>query len=209
MKLNRASAFIAGGVTVLALGSGTAVAATGGSFLLGKSNTATTTTKLANSRGTALSLTSKTGTAPLAVNSETKVAHLNADRLDGLSSGSFARTKGQSGIIYGTLTDSDGYDNTAECPTGTIATGGGGVTDEHGDSLDYSGPITKEDGTLVPNSWGVASVNEAALAWVVCYNPRGAVPGAATVFPSSGSGVGGAKSLSSTGHRNVDLPLHR
>ena len=39
--------------------SGTAYAATGGDFLLGKSNSANAVTSLSNKKGTALSLTSK------------------------------------------------------------------------------------------------------------------------------------------------------
>jgi hypothetical protein len=35
------------------------------------------------------------------------------------------------------------------------------------------------DGTLVPNSW-MALADGASVAWLVCYNPRGAVPGAVT-----------------------------
>jgi hypothetical protein len=68
-------------------------------ILKGVSNTANAVTTLVNSgSGAALSLQAKsgnpalslpaqTGTAPLAVNSETKVDHLNADKLDGLDSG--------------------------------------------------------------------------------------------------------------------------
>jgi hypothetical protein len=55
-------------------------------LLLGKGNTATKTTTLKNSKGTALSLKSKSTKPPLKVNSRTKVAKLNADQLDGLDS---------------------------------------------------------------------------------------------------------------------------
>ncbi len=57
----------------------------GGDFILGKSNKATTTS-LENTGGVALSLKSKSGSAPLAVSSSTKVSRLNADQLDGLNS---------------------------------------------------------------------------------------------------------------------------
>lgn len=71
---------------------GTAYAATGGNFVLGHSNHASTTTSLKNSgSGPALKLGSGKTTAPLAVSNGTKVKHLNADSLDGLSSGAFAR----------------------------------------------------------------------------------------------------------------------
>jgi len=44
--------------------SGTAVAATGGDFILGKSNTAASTTSLSDSKGTALSLSSASTKPP-------------------------------------------------------------------------------------------------------------------------------------------------
>lgn len=72
-------------------GTGTAAAATGGTFLLGKSNSATSVTGLTNSKGTALSLSAKSGSAPLTVNSTTKVSRLNADLLDGLTSSQLQR----------------------------------------------------------------------------------------------------------------------
>jgi hypothetical protein len=70
---------------------GTAVAATGGTFLLGKANYATSTTSLSNSAGSALALYPKAGTAPIVTNSTTRVTNLNADRLDGLDQASFQR----------------------------------------------------------------------------------------------------------------------
>jgi hypothetical protein len=76
----------------VALG-GTAYAATGGNFVLGHSNHAGRTTSLANSgSGAALKLsTKKKTTAPFAVSNGTKVSRLNADKVDGLSSGAFQR----------------------------------------------------------------------------------------------------------------------
>ena len=62
---------------------GTAYAATGGTFLLGRSNAATSPTTLTNSAGTPLALNAKAGYAPLGVNSTTKVGRLNSDLLDG------------------------------------------------------------------------------------------------------------------------------
>ena len=62
-----------------------AFAATGGPLLLGKSNTASKATTLkTTSKGPALSLKTKKGSAPLKVTSSTKVAKLNADLVDGL-----------------------------------------------------------------------------------------------------------------------------
>jgi hypothetical protein len=62
--------------------SGTAFAATGGTFILGKSNTARSVTGLANSRGTALSLSSATDKPPLTVGNSVRVPKLNASYLD-------------------------------------------------------------------------------------------------------------------------------
>lgn len=85
-------------VALIGLGvslSGTAYAATGGNFLLGKANTATHVSALTNTAGAAMKLTSggsgvplalsaPAGVAPLTVNSATRVANLNADLLDGI-----------------------------------------------------------------------------------------------------------------------------
>ena len=86
---------------------GAAYAANGGNFILGQSNSATNTTSLsapvaggsalrvvnnaAGTGSTALSLAVPNGRAPLTVNSDTRVNNLNADELDGLSSGVFLR----------------------------------------------------------------------------------------------------------------------
>ncbi len=75
---------------LVAGGTGTAYAANGGTFRLGKSNSATTTTKLTNTKGTALKIISKAGTPPISVGSNsTKVPYLNADKLDGKDSTQF------------------------------------------------------------------------------------------------------------------------
>ena len=84
----------------VALG-GTTYAATGGNFILGRSNSASSTTSLSSSgSGPALSVrNTSTGTAgsfnvtaghpPLTVNSGAKVVNLNADKLDGKDSSAF------------------------------------------------------------------------------------------------------------------------
>jgi hypothetical protein len=61
--------------------SGTAVAATGGDFILGKPNTAAAVTKLTNAKGTALSLSSTSDTPPLQVSNSVLVPNLNAGQL--------------------------------------------------------------------------------------------------------------------------------
>lgn len=93
--ISRKGAFVAGVIAALVLGSGGAYAATGGNFTLGAKNTATKVSVLSNTRGTALKLQSKAGTPPLAVSSGTRVANLNSDRLDGLSSEQFLGATGK------------------------------------------------------------------------------------------------------------------
>jgi hypothetical protein len=91
----------------VALG-GTTYAATGGNFILGQSNSASSTTSLTRTGAnagkglqvnntstgagaTALGLSVASGHTPFTVNSGTKVANLNADKLDGLDSTGFIR----------------------------------------------------------------------------------------------------------------------
>jgi hypothetical protein len=72
-------------------GTGVATAATGGSFILGRSNAATTQTFLTNPNGPALGLTSKAGTPPFTIGNTVKVPRLNADLLDNLDSAALQR----------------------------------------------------------------------------------------------------------------------
>ena len=89
------------GVASMALG------ANGQAWILGQNNAATAVTKLAGAAGvdgpmlqlinnntaandTALDLRVQAGEAPMRVNSDTKVANLNADRLDGKDQSAFA-----------------------------------------------------------------------------------------------------------------------
>jgi hypothetical protein len=92
MRVSRHVTVIAYLALFIALG-GTAYAATGGTFLLGRSNQANATSSLKNTgSGAALKLTTgKATTPPLAVSNGTKITHLNADELDGLSSAAFQR----------------------------------------------------------------------------------------------------------------------
>ncbi len=93
-------------LALLLASSGVAYSATGGTFILGQPNSATTPTTLTapvttsglavtntSTAGgaTALSLNVATGHAPLKVNSDVKVGSLNADLLDNLNSTAFVR----------------------------------------------------------------------------------------------------------------------
>ncbi|MFA9430042.1 hypothetical protein [Egicoccus sp. AB-alg2] len=73
---------------LIALG-GTAFAATGGTFVLGRKNIAETVTTLSNTTGPALSLQAPAGAPPLRVNRSVRVANLNADLLDGKDASTF------------------------------------------------------------------------------------------------------------------------
>jgi hypothetical protein len=89
--------------TFIALG-GTTYAATGGAFILGRSNAASSTTALSTgttgaafkvtntSTGTGGSFNVAAGHQPITVNSGVKVTNLNADKLDGLDSSSLIST---------------------------------------------------------------------------------------------------------------------
>lgn len=101
--MGRATVFLVGLAVILALVFGVASAAfgaTGGTFILGKTNVATLITRLAGPDGvngamfevqnintgaddTALSLKVQAGEAPMRVNSDEVVTNLNADTVDG------------------------------------------------------------------------------------------------------------------------------
>src|SRR6185503_20229213 len=102
---------------VLALG-GAGYSATGGNFILGQTNTASTQTALtaalngralqitnnsAAANATALGLSVAAGPPQITVNSSVKVANLNADRLDGLDSTAFARSSSEGWHYIGDL----------------------------------------------------------------------------------------------------------
>jgi hypothetical protein len=87
--------------------SGTAVAATGGDFLLGKSNTATSVSSLANSKGTALSLTAAPTSPPLKVSNSTQVPSLNASKLGGIPASGFLQGGGTDVADRAALGDGD------------------------------------------------------------------------------------------------------
>ena len=75
--------------------SGTAYAATGGTFILGRANHETSTATLADSNGTPLALSAPAHKAPLAVNRNAMVKNLNAQYLGGLTATGLAETGGE------------------------------------------------------------------------------------------------------------------
>lgn len=180
MKFSTTS-FAAGAVAVLVLGSGTAYAATGGKFILGKSNYAGATSSLSNKNGTALALNSKSGTAPLKVNRTVKVANLNSDLLDGLDSSSLARSGMRTGSFYGSGeygASPDEFVAAVTCPAGTVLTGGGFFDNTLTGYIAYNGPFGG-------NTWGAVAyvdpetdTDPATLeAYATCLNPKGSVAG--------------------------------
>jgi hypothetical protein len=74
--------------------SGTAVAATGGMFILGKANKATAVTSLSNSKGTALALSAPASEPPLTVSNSVRIPNLNASLLDGQTATAFLPVHG-------------------------------------------------------------------------------------------------------------------
>ena len=84
-------------ISVLALViaiSGTAYATTGGTFLLGKANTATSLSSLSNAKGTALALSSGPNDAPLKVSNSVQVPKLNVSELGGIPAAGFMQGTG-------------------------------------------------------------------------------------------------------------------
>jgi hypothetical protein len=128
--LGRATVFVAGLAVMLALVLGVASAAFGadGDFLkVGKSNFASAVSVLDKSgAGPALKLLVDSG-PPLAVNSSTKVANPNADKVDGLDASQLGGLSGVTQVGQAGVLDSlDSKTVRATCPDGTVAIGGGG-----------------------------------------------------------------------------------
>lgn len=176
-------------------GGGIAVAATGGSFLLGKSNAAGHTTALKNTgAGATLSLISaRGGQSPLAVSSNAgKATNLNADKLDGLDSSALARVAGRTGSVgaAGVWFDADknGTNDTliadASCPTGTTLTGGGEENFATGATI-YSEPVGSNTWELAVAADPTKDQTTDITAIAICYNPIGVVTGAASTRVAS------------------------
>jgi hypothetical protein len=102
-------------------GAGLAGAATGGAFLLGRSNSETSAATLSNSRGTPLSLSAPKNKAPLAVNRNVMVRNLNAQYVGGLSASALKPTGSYGMDAEAISLPSTGYTEVAT--TGTLAAG--------------------------------------------------------------------------------------
>ncbi|BEP12796.1 hypothetical protein acdb102_11070 [Acidothermaceae bacterium B102] len=95
MRTSTPATFAAGVVATLVIGSGTALATTGGAFLLGHSNTVKATTVLTNTHGIPLALRAKGGRPAFSVNSKALIPNLDADLLDGQHASAFLPAAGQ------------------------------------------------------------------------------------------------------------------
>jgi hypothetical protein len=110
---------------------GTAVAATGGSFILGKSNTAAAVSSLTNTKGTALRLSSTSTTPPLKVSNSVQVPKLNVSMLGGVPAGGYVHGGGAitgkrlklTGPINATVLTSPGADLLGICDVAGAGTG--------------------------------------------------------------------------------------
>src|SRR4051794_35433276 len=95
MRKSIPATFAAGIAATLVIGSGTALATTGGAFLLGHSNTVKATTTLTNTHGIPLALKAKGGRPAFSVNSKALVPNLDAELLDGRYASDFLAANGQ------------------------------------------------------------------------------------------------------------------
>ena len=187
MHASRLTLFVAGAVATLVLGSGTAIAANGGNITIGRNNHATSLTGLTNTNGSALSLQSKAGYPALKVGNTSKVVNLNADLVDGLSSGDLARTAGRTGSFdvdgLSFDLDLDTFPDTiiaeAQCPPGTQFTGGGHSNyTTSGVTLEAMPGITAESFVVIVGVDETVTENvQDVSAAVTCYSPTGAIEG--------------------------------
>ena len=144
MFVGRATTFMVGLAVIVALTvgvAGSAFGANGANFLLGKSNTANAITQLVGSvagpslqidnnstdaAATALDLQVESGKAPMKVNSDTQVANLNADKVDGLDASQLGGLSGVEQVgVAGVQNSFDVKATIATCPEGKVTIGGG------------------------------------------------------------------------------------
>jgi hypothetical protein len=179
MNIRTLTAFAAGGVVVLVLGTGTTYAANGGRFVLGQNNYASSASSLNNSNGTALVLRSKAGQPSLRVNRVARVPYLNADLVDGVNSSNLARR-----VTLGTATaagfvDDNGTADTSDdlvvalavCPANSQVMGGG-ADDLTDDGVVLVSHPDGQDAWLAISSATPSQENaDAFTAYARCWNP--------------------------------------
>ncbi len=115
------------------------------------------------------------------------MTNLNADFLDGRSDASYALSSGQTGVILAVAewedVDGDLVNDAllaiAVCPDGTKLTGGGVDNFTGGPTL-WNSPDAEGAWYGAADADPAVNVPDDVVAYAVCYNPRGAVPGAMT-----------------------------
>jgi hypothetical protein len=189
LRLARGTSLLLGLAVMLALSTGVASSAlagtgVGGVFNLGQANTVNTISRLvgsvdnamlrvtnsnAGASATALDLRVTANKPPMTVNSETNVANLNADQLDGNDSTSFMQ-ESELNVRSEAMTVpvNDYKTQYIECAGGDLATGGGFDGLGSNTKVLYSRP---SDGG--PHSWIVSfqntgSYDDTVYGWVVC-----------------------------------------
>lgn len=145
MWVGRATVFLVGFAVILAVLFGVtsmAFARDGQSFILGERNVAQSLSTLVKTgAGPALSLQVGSG-APLAVNSDRRVANLNADRLDGLDSRDIGINGYELVTVQSTFSSTAHKSVSAPCPEGKRVIGGGArVFPSTSDSRRNTAPI--------------------------------------------------------------------
>lgn len=152
MKHRPAHATVVAWLALVLAVSGTAYAATGGSFVLGHTNKAAKPSRLVNT-GTGPALSLKSSGAPLGVSNTKKVARLNADLLDGRSSAAFQHR------VTGTC--SAGKAITAVKPGGKVSCGS--------PAFAVYFAVVNSDGTLARGSAGASSSRSAMGTYKVTF----------------------------------------
>ncbi len=178
--MTKGAALFGGAVVTLALVFGVAsmaLGANGGNFILGKNNFATAFTQLVgnvngntlqlvnNNRGTddsALSLNVQPGEAPMRVDSATRVANLNADKIDGRDANRLIRVasfNGRSPLPKGTDGTVATTSITAPASGFLVITAGSDVVDVSGS--DAVGCLIEVDGAQAVGSDRTVELNGA------------------------------------------------
>jgi hypothetical protein len=168
--------------------SGVGVAATGGNFILGQSNTTSSRTALGattpeaalavsnTGTGIPLNLVGPSGVAPLRVGSSVNVPNLNASFLQGKRASAFLASDGSNITMFDSydtqvhIAPGEAKDSYATCPrNGTALSGGYFLSSDSGDSTSMV-PVVTWDGLSLtnnlvperPTTWWVEAVNKGA-----------------------------------------------
>ena len=187
LRVGRAATSVVGLAVVLALSVGVATSAlagtgVGATFNLGQTTTVNAVSKLVgsvagpslqidssstNANVTALELRVETGKARLKANSQTKVALLNVDKLDGQDAGAFMAARTYVVDKDNALPGGGSVSETVSCDTGDVALGG------HRNAAQAT-HVEASGLSLDPGAWqlgardGSANANNALVATVRC-----------------------------------------